>query len=110
MMTTEQLTDHMGKNSVAAVEAISQHDLAKEALERADSKALFELYERACKQRTEMLGVIITLAEEGFGSGVRDRLKPPAPQQDSDIAAVKEIAMASINLANAVLSSRAPPQ
>ncbi len=108
MSVEDRLTEGMQPNSPAAKEALKEHELAKRALEAADAKELYALYERMVKQRAALLTTVIVLGEH-LGTPGHPRLAGTVAQAEplpADVASIKEVAMASIALAQSVIAAQ----
>lgn len=97
-MKKEQLTANVEDGSQAATETLRDYDLAKNALAKSDCIQLFTLYEKAIRQRGELLGVLATLAEWSSNTA-QPRYQP---SQQSAIDSMERVSLAAIELAKAV--------
>ena len=79
-------------------------ELAKEYLESANAKDLYELYCKRCQQLDDFGGTLLTMAELYSGKGNRDfaRHAPDA------VASMERVALAAIDLAKAFTSKDKP--
>lgn len=78
-------------------EVLKDYGLAKEALAKADAAELFVLYQKALKERNEVIGAMEILVKHMLGSKDEARTTDP-----NAIAAIREVALQTIAFAREV--------
>jgi hypothetical protein len=87
-------------HSKYAIESAQQYGAAKEALERVDAEELFSLYERAIKERSEIMGIVATTAQHFIGNN--DEPRRASAVSTDVIGAMERVALAAIDLAKSI--------
>ena len=92
-MKTHPVTGSAHESSGAAKNRIEVHESAQKAKAAADVETLFTAYEAAVKDRVEMEESLMTLARMAVDK------KPEGDRTIDAVHAMKEVALAAINLA-----------
>ncbi len=84
------------ENSQAIIEARADYDLAKQALDKADCKQLFRLYEKVVKQQGETIETMLRVID------LYRKDKPMASASPDALKSMTEVALAAIDLAKSL--------
>lgn len=90
----------MSKQTPAAIERVTDGKSAEEAMERADARELYVLFERAQQRYTEMDDALTKIVAHFVGDKEIPRY---TPNNDNAIAAMERVAMEALALARFVV-------
>lgn len=101
-LTAENVRGVSPQGNPRGDQKIADYDAAEKALERADAKELFVLYEKAIRDRNEIETLFTGMTSIYMGKDNRPNLHSLTPPTDNAVAAMERIALAAIDLARHV--------
>lgn len=102
-LTTEELRGIGESNSRRELTAHEDYEAAKEALDKVNVQALFQLYEKAVRQHNKMEKVFIDVCEWNLRTKDGGKLPlPPGQESETIIGSMERVALAAIDLAKIV--------
>jgi len=103
-LTTKEVVGTADENSPVGQECLKDFSLAQAALARSDAQELFVLYQKAIRQRNEIVGAMETIVGHFMGKNKDPRLS--SVELPDSVAAMREVALSALALAKSLVENQ----